>query len=173
MNGQGMTPDRWMDCLALMADLWPARPIEEGTAAEWYRLLADLDADQVEAAIRALMLDGREWPPNAGQIRQACQPPARPWEEAFADLRRLMARHGSYRPRPTPEEVGDPALSDVIDWLGWQAIAGMDPASSTVRAQFRDSYQAAQRRHAEQDQRATAAALTGGRAMRSLTGGAT
>lgn len=168
-----MTPDRWMDCMALMAELWPHRPIEPGTADRWYWLLCDLPADDVEAAINRLALEpGREWPPGVGAIREAAEPPLPGWEDALAALRSLVARHGSYatlgggeRPR-----ADDEALDAVIEAYGWQTVCSMDSTSPTVRAQFRDSYQAAQRRARDQVHRDLARQVTAG-TVTALTGG--
>lgn len=164
-----MTQAEWLDCCALISALWPHRPLDPAAAQAWYPMLADLPGPRVESAVRAIALEADStWPPSLGQLRVAAEPADRPWEGAFADLRRLVARHGSYAPRPDPDEVADEALSAVIDAYGWRASCMLEPADPTVRAQWRDAYRAAQRRVREQHRRDVATHAVGAGTTRQL-----
>lgn len=170
-----MKVDEWVDIAALWADLWPHDALEPGAVKAWYPLLADLPGDEVAAALRAWAMSDKGWPPkSAGQLRAACEPPARAWEDAMADLVRLVGRFGIYATlggveRPHAEDL---ALDLVIDAYGWEGVCNMDPSNPTVRAQFRDAYQAAQRRVRDGVVRERAQAITGGQPRQALTGGA-
>lgn len=159
-----MTPAEWARCLSLMAALWPAKPVEQPTAEAWYPLLADLPGEAVTDAIRRVALEpGNEWPPTVGQIRAHALPPARPWEDALAELRDTVARVGSYSPAP---ELGDAALGAVVRAYGWRAVCSLDLAQPAVRAQVRDCYLRAQQHGAEVER----AQLAAGVRHRALSG---
>lgn len=167
-----MSPAEWLDCCALISQLWPHKPLDPDAAEAWYPLLADLDAAVVHAAVRAVALDpANTWPPSLGQLRAAAEPPPRDWEDALGQLPRLMARRGAHDPRPPDDEIADPALSAVIDAYGWQAVCALEVANPTVRAQFRDAYRAAQARQREQARRHVAAAALDNPHRRALHAG--
>lgn len=141
-----------------MSSLWPSKPMPPDAAEAWYPLLEDLPGDEVAVAIRAVALDaGNVWPPSVGQLRAACEPPDRPWEQALAELRRLVARHGSYGPTPDLGELDDRALVDLVEAYGWQQVCRLQLSDPAARAQFRDSYRDAQRRERERGRREVAA----------------
>lgn len=170
-----MKADEWLDIAALWAGLWPNQPLPPESIEPWYALLADLPGVEVEAALRAFALGDRGWPPrSAGELRAAAEPPPRPWEDALADLRALVGRHGSYATLNGAERphADDAALDAVIGSYGWQTVCSLEVGNATVRAQFRDAYQAAQTRLRDEGRRAHARAVTTGTTMQALTGGA-
>lgn len=151
-----MTESEWLETLAVWADVWPARKLPGGSVGTWYALLADLDGSAVLAAIVAWANDpDRVWPPGSpGELRAAAEPDDAPWTDAIAELAVAVRRHGRYAPRP--------ALPDVLDAYvdsmgGWTAVCSrFDPSDPTIRAQFRDHYNATTRR----ERRTAAAALS-------------
>lgn len=167
-----MTHSEWLRVCQRMTVLWPHRPMPPEAAEAWYPLLADLSGEAVMTAVNVYATrEDATWPPSLGQLRAAAEPPERPWEDALADLRPLMARRGSHHPRPPSSEVADPALDAVIDAYGWPALCNLELGNPTVRAQFRDAYKAQQRAQRDAGRRVLAVqALPGGR-QREITGG--
>jgi hypothetical protein len=162
-----MTPDEWLDIAALWARVWPNRPLPPESIEPWYDLLADLDGRTVRAALGAWAADpDRSWPPQSpGELRAATLPPEPDWSVAIGVLATAVRRHGRYSPRPALE---DPALDAYVDSVGgWTRLCdSFDPADPTIRAQFRDHYQAVRRR-----ERRDAAAAIGGAILPALTDG--
>lgn len=143
-----MKVSEWLECVALMTQLWPNKPMPPDAAEAWYPLLGDLPGAQVHAAIRTVALDaGNVWPPSLGQLRAACEPPPRPWEDALAEIGRVA---NAYGPR---WDSDDEALNCVIDAYGWRAICSLATHDPTVRAQFRDAYRGQQLRLAREHDR--------------------
>lgn len=137
-----MTHTEWLAVCATISRLWPHAPMPPEAADAWYPLLADLDGDQVAAAVQRFAVDGdQRFPPSVGAIRELAEPAGRDWHEALGDLRKLAARHGAYDGKPP---IDDPALDAVADSYGWQGLCSIDVTDPAARAQFRDAYQAAQ-----------------------------
>lgn len=152
-----MTIDEWLECCALIGELWPHKPMPPSSAETWYELLADLDGRTVATAIRTYATGpDATWPPSLGQIRQAAQPPRRPWSDALADMSATICRVGAYQ---RPPDFGDAAIDAYIASAGgWQTLcATFNSNDPTVRAQFRDAYTAAQNYQADHDRRELAA----------------
>lgn len=142
-----MNASEWARAAALIAELWPHRPLPPESLQAWFDLLADLDGHAVAAAIRQHALES-EWPPSLAEIRRRCQPPARPWEDALAAMKR------------GDTGADDPALAEVVGFYGGWTVIGQWPLvrweDPVFRAQFRDTYTAAQQRIASGQQRALA-----------------
>lgn len=164
-----MTPAEWARCCGTMTRLWPHRPMPPEAATEWYPLLADLDGHAVLTAIQAVALEpGNVYPPSLGQLRGACEPPPRPWEDAWHEALELVARHGFYAPEIPA--TSDAALADVLAAYGWRETCTLDRHDTTTRAQWRDAYRSAQARQAALARRGVAgrALTTGGRAPQAI-----
>ena len=142
-----MTESEWLDVCALWADVWPNRTLPRSSIGTWYSLLADVDGQQVFAALTVWANDpDRSWPPQSpGEIRSAIEEPDEGWTEAIGKLALLVRRNGRYVPRP---EIDDPALDAYVDSMGgWVALcSSFDPTDPTQRAQFRDHYQTVKKR---------------------------
>ena len=142
-----MTPAGWARCIALWRGVWPDRALPAASIETWYDLLADLDDEEVVAALVAWANDpDRSWPPQSpGEIRAQIEEPDQGWTEAIGDLVLLVRRHGRYSPRP---EVDDPSIDAYIDSMGgWTRLCqSFDPTDPAQRAQFRDHYQSVRKR---------------------------
>lgn len=166
-----MTQSEWMRVCAEISRLWPHKPMPTGAAESWFPYLAGIDAVTVRAAVGAHATSS-SWPPSLAELLTATQPPARGWEDALGGLRRLVSNCGGiYGAPPTVDDHGDPALQEVIDAYGWRAICNLEAGDSTVRAQFRDAYKAAQARQREQTLRDLASVAIEGPRRDALTGG--
>lgn len=65
-----MTKAEWYEVVGVLRASWPAAEISKATAGVWYEPLADVPAAEATAALRSLIDDGREFPPNGGIIRK-------------------------------------------------------------------------------------------------------
>lgn len=65
-----MTHSEWLEIAADVCDMWPNQPWPDATIAAYFADVQDLSAEQVRVAARALLRDGREFPPTAGILRQ-------------------------------------------------------------------------------------------------------
>lgn len=142
-----MTPAGWARSVALWRNVWPDRALPAESIETWFDLLADLDDEDVFAALVAWANDpDRSWPPQSpGEIRSQAETPGEAWTEAIGRLALIVRRNGRYAPRP---EIDDEALNAYIDSMGgWrQTCDRFDPGDPTVRAQFRDHYQTVRKR---------------------------
>ena len=141
-----MRESEWIDAARYLSRVWPSRPVGPETAETWYPALRGYPAEDVFAALQRLAVSHSR-PPSLADIVEAIEGAEDDgWLPALGELRRLIARSGGIycRERPTPD---DPALAAVIDSLGWRTVCNLDPSSSSDRAQFRDAYRAAARRH--------------------------
>lgn len=165
-----MTPSEWAENVAHMAALWPHHSFDPATAEAWFPLLAALDAGQVRAAIDAIALEpDNRFPPTVGQLRAAAEGSrTRHWEDALAELARLARQVGAYKPKP---DIPDPALEAVVEAWGWQGVCRMNAADPTTRAQFRDTYQAAAERVADEQRRQIAGQAGAGHTPKAVGGG--
>jgi hypothetical protein len=64
-----LTDTDWLTIEARITANWPHQLPPKVALAKWKTDLADLRREQVETAVEALYRDGREFPPNGGQIR--------------------------------------------------------------------------------------------------------
>lgn len=132
-----MTRSEFAPVWAYLLTCWPTAKIADGTAQVWADELAPFDAAEVAAAARELSRRAT-WFPSLAELWQAAlarrdDPPT--WEQAWAEAE----DHAS----GTREPWSHPAVEDVAkDTIGLYEIRTTTNPSA-VRAQFRDSYQAA------------------------------
>lgn len=152
----------WLDIAALMTDLWPFHPLPRNAVATFFAELEDLDAVSVQAAVRAINRDGKEFPPNAGQIRAKASDLGRPaatFEHVWAEIHRAVRSFGWPRAAEALRSLAEvPFALDLVSAMGgWVAVcsAGPDEARPTDpgvwRAQAEHAFKAltAQRRDDE------------------------
>lgn len=142
-----MTPEGWRKVVEVWGAIWPHRPLPAESVRPWFVLLRDLDDETVQTAIVSWANDPeKSWPPSSpGELREMCSP-SPDWEKAITTLGNAIRQHGRYAGRP---DLDDPALDAYVDSMGgWTALCDrFDPADSTTRAQFRDTYGTITRRH--------------------------
>jgi hypothetical protein len=66
-----MTREEFRTIEAMLAAYWPSHPIPDAAFDAWHEVLAELPAVLVAETVKALYVEGREFPPNAGQILRA------------------------------------------------------------------------------------------------------
>jgi len=131
----------WVRIVGLWAGLWPHRPLPPESVEPWYGLLADLEADEVRAALLSWASDpSRSWPPQSpGELRGTLGD-TEAWAEALGTLSRAVRRYGAVWGRP---DTLDPRLVAYVESMGgWANLCrSFDPSDPATRAQFRDYWQ--------------------------------
>lgn len=152
--------------IAILKMAWPAHPLEaEQGAAVYHRAMADIPFDLAERAVDEWLRTGKFFPAPAEirelALRAGVGLPAA--EIAWQEAQRVI---GGYRP-------GDPAplwssrvLEETVNAVGWSAIKACEADQlGTLRAQFRDTYNALLRRVTADDARDALAEAEGRRAL--------
>jgi Loader and inhibitor of phage G40P len=147
-----VTRSEWTDIVAGMRGAWPHAAIPDVAIAKWYDDLRDLDAEVVAAAVEAHYRDGRDFPPNGGQIRLkagelAAGERAGDWSRGYELAHLWDAPKGAdswnYHGAAALEWLRqqDPIAAEVVKRIGvveWgERLASEAPI---WRAQFRDIY---------------------------------
>lgn len=126
-----MTEQEFKTVFAQLAAYWPSHPIPDAAAEPWFEILKPLPFAVAVDAVKALYVEGREFPPNAGQILRRCvdaQGPAE-WDQVLDEIRAKLKElnreaRRSYGPRgliwETPEasEWSDPAIGQLVERSG-------------------------------------------------------
>jgi hypothetical protein len=134
-----MTPAQWLRISAHINTMWPHQPTLPTAVADGYDLLADLDAEQIARAVQALILDGREFSPSAGQIRRKIaemEEPPQIWGEVWYEIQKAISHHGSYS-NPESIEWSNPNVAELVRLKGWQYLCTTTDPLSVVEAQAR------------------------------------
>ena len=143
-----MTHAEWLRITADMNKLWPHQPTPPATVTEGYRLLADLDGEQVKTAVDAFAVDGYQFPPVPGQVRRKVAELAEPpqiWGEVWNEIQHAIATYGGYR---DPETIpwSTPGVAEVVRLKGWDYLCTTNDPSSVVEAQTRELWDSLRQR---------------------------
>ena len=141
-----MTGQEWKRSSRICTRAWPHAELTDETVEAWYVAVQDLDQQDALTAVEAMLREGREFPPNGGQIRQKtielAAPPA-DWSRgytlamnnpvSYAQRRRSAGLASRARPRRRRDR---PSLrgGHLGDGLGY---------ARGHRAQFRQIYELA------------------------------
>lgn len=106
---------------------WPHAELPESTITVWHTAVADLPLAQIEAAVEVFYREGREFPPNGGQIRQkvielAADAPQ--WGEVWRALRKAQMKAPALSVDPDHRadhlrDNGLAAVAEFIESVGW------------------------------------------------------
>lgn len=145
-----MTRGDFARILQLLEALWPAKPIDENTAAAWWRELADQDYRQLDTTVRVLHRTGARFMPTAGELLRELtdlRVDALSFGEAWSLVQRAIRAHGSQSRRAIEWlEERDHRVALLADMIGLREI-GMAPEGDRVLfAQARDTYDGIVRR---------------------------
>lgn len=128
--------------------------MEDNTALEmWYKLLSDLDARLVSAAVQQHICTSR-FPPTVADIREACSKvtvtPRKDWLEGWHEIVKCIGTYGYYRPQEALKALRafDETTGRVAEMLGWQNLC-MSENAVADRANFRQAYETIQAREVE------------------------
>lgn len=145
-----MTEAEWWRIAAEIQARWPQREIEDETLRLWFADLEAFPAEQVQAAMLAFYVEGREWAPNSGQLVKKIaelDDDEGDFGEAWALVKRANLKDPA-EGMPWLEERS-PAAAEAVRRLGSgnrHCLMTYQLADEpTVRAQFRDIYKGVQR----------------------------
>lgn len=131
----------------VMAAFYPAVKLRDETIDGYCMMLADVDRDILQAAVKKCISDCK-WFPTIAEIRQAaveiCAPARRSGAEAWGDVLAEVRRVG-YRGAP---KFIDTAVARVVSGMGWMTIC-MSENEMADRAHFIKAYEQTQTRDAD------------------------
>ena len=133
-----MKTDEALECLTVLAASYPRAEIEEATLVAYSSMLADVDGDQAQAAIKRIICTSK-WFPTIAEIRAeiaeaaTAQLPA--VEIAWGEVWKAIGKYGMYR---TPE-FSCPEIAAAVDAISWRHIC-LDENVTSTRARFTDAY---------------------------------
>ncbi len=146
-----MTRGEWAQVAQGMVAKWPHSPVPDVSLAQFYADLADLPGVQVAAAVEVLYREGREFPPNGGQIRGKLSEltlDAPLWADARRVLQRLavlpdrVMRVGRFVDvRAAALERSHPAVRAFVATVGWQELGAAAADDRVAEAQLRTKYE--------------------------------
>lgn len=137
-----MKHTEWLVLAIELQARWPNKQIPDESIEIWFGDLAHLPAEQVEAGIRALYRDGREWCPTGAQILAKVSELGRDDPDHGEAWR--LAKKASLK--ADPKEAAAwlrercPAAAEAVRQLCGSQLTYMEDDEPTVRAQFRDVY---------------------------------
>jgi hypothetical protein len=154
-----VTRGDWNTLVAEIVAYWPAIDLSDATVNAWFRDVQDLDAGEVAVALAAFARDGREFPPNGGQIRAKAKSLATREELDHGAAWRLamdaVTRFGSYREDEALMWLAERSVicAEAVRRFGFRDLCMHEIGDvATVRAQFREIFRAV-RAAAERDER--------------------
>jgi hypothetical protein len=162
--------------VAVMAAAYPTAKVQDETAVAYHLLLSDVPYD---AAVRAFTILGRtsKFMPTPAEIREVLADAVSdidPWETAWDELMTTIRRHGSYLFRHAAHRDwpgwSDELVAAAVNHVGYEQVCAADAEQlPTIRAQFRNVYEAGAKRRTKAIQTGDAALPAGAGAA--LTGG--
>ena len=138
-----MTRSEWLTLAVELQARWPNKQIPEESIEIWFEDLAHLPAEQVQAGIRALYRDGREWCPNGAQILAKISELARDpvsHAEAWSLAKKASLKADPHEGFDWLHERSPEAAEAVGQMCGLQ-LTYMVKDEATARAQFRGIYE--------------------------------
>lgn len=142
-----MTASEAARVCSMVRMLWPHAQLPAETPRLWAQVLPDAEAADVEAAIRELSVDGREFPPLIGQIAAKLNERANPFpdpDEMQAEFFRLLKRYSHQNP-PPPEAYSHALLGFFFGGNNnarWREWCLAEDGDTTFYAQQREAYKA-------------------------------
>jgi len=140
--------------LGVLKAAWPDRTIGEDTVTAYEMAWCDLPADLGQRAVAEYIRTGKFFPAPAEirelALRAGLGLPAA--EIAWAEAQRVMS---GFRPGDAPPLWSSKVLEDAVNAIGWWSIKHCDADNlGTIRAQFRDTFNALLKATAAGDARA-------------------
>lgn len=139
-----MTAEEWDEITVVMLAYWPNKDIPSESFDVWFLDLSEFESEFVEAGVRALARDGREWMPNGGQIRNKIlelREDRGDWSAAYELAMKACTSHGGYDYGLGWLRDQDALAARTVETYGWWDFCKSETTTDgTRRAQFRDIY---------------------------------
>lgn len=152
-----MTRSEWNKTVAILAANWPHQIPPDQALDKWFFDLEDQHVEHVLAAIESFNRDGKEFPPNGGQILARIRQLANPevdHGEAWRLLNQATAKFGGRRGDEALEwiEAQSPAAAEAVRCLGFRDYCMSNVEDqATWRAQYRDIFRNVSERKRRED----------------------
>lgn len=122
-----MDESDWIGVVVGIRARWPHADLPDSTIAVWREAVKDLPVEQVMAAIEVIYRDGREFPPNGGQIRKKVmelRDDAPQWGEVWRWVRKAQMKAPAFAGDtdgrdPFLREKGHDLAADFMAHIGW------------------------------------------------------
>jgi hypothetical protein len=125
--------------VAWLAAVYRDTKVSPETSAAYESLLADLDYDLAQQAVKRLAQTSK-WLPSVAEIRTMAtdieRGPVRCGGEAYGDVIDAIRSVGSYRP---PPEFSDPVVAECVRLMTWRGLC-MGDNEAADRARFIELY---------------------------------
>ena len=122
-------------------------------ASLWYKALQDLPYQALSASLEKWIAT-EKWPPSIAELRamstEMVQGALPEWGDAWAEVTRAVHRYGWSRPQEALDSLS-PSARAAAERIGWAPICESENIE-TLRAQFRQVFEACARRENEQRQ---------------------
>jgi hypothetical protein len=125
--------------LSLCAVAYPQYPLTKETVSVYAELLSDLSVEQVEKAVKELLMTSDRWLSIASIRRKVAEQSgslAPSKVEAWGEVQRQMQKYGTYG---TPE-FSHEAIAETVRNMGWRGLC-MSENVETSRSQFWRAYE--------------------------------
>lgn len=135
-----MTQGESLKCMSILAASYPRQALDEATLTTYATMLADLEFDAVQEAVKRIICTSK-WFPSIAEIRaevvsaDTMHLPAP--ELAWGEVWKAIGRYGMNR-KP---EFSCPEIAAAVDAVSWRHIC-TDPNVTSTRARFTDAYRA-------------------------------
>jgi hypothetical protein len=162
--------------VAILSAAYPSAPTRTETAYAYHLALSDVPYPAAERAV-AILIRTSTFMPTPAEIRGVLAEAATgidPWETAWGELMTTIRRHGSYLFRHAAHRDwpgwSDELVAAAVNHVGYEQVCAADAEQlPTIRAQFRNVYEAGAKRRTKAIQTGDAALPAGAGAA--LTGG--
>jgi hypothetical protein len=138
-----MERSEWVGITEQMQAIWPNATIPDVTIVAWYEYLKQRPVEEVRAAVESFFEEGREFPPNAGQVLariQRAEQPAIDYGEAWELVHWALWKFAPYEWTKFYETL-PPLVAEAARRYGFETQGGyQNDDEGVVRAQFRDIY---------------------------------
>lgn len=135
-----MTKNEALKCLAILKASYPRQEIGRETFEAYSTMLADVDFEAAQAAVKRLICSSK-WFPTISEIRaevaQAATAGMPVPELAWGEVWKAISRYGMNR----IPQFSCPEVAAAVDVIGWRTIC-LDENVMSTRARFVDAYRA-------------------------------
>lgn len=133
-----MTKTEALKCLSILKASYPRQELGRDTLEAYAAMLADIDFEAAQDAVRRLIC-GSKWFPSIAEIRaevaQAAMANMPAPEIAWGEVWKAISRYGMNR----QPQFSCPEVAAAVDVIGWRTIC-LDENVASSRSRFIDAY---------------------------------